>query len=278
MSALSASQPAGAGTEGQTVGGQPVGSVGRRRWTLAALSLGLGLSLTGCGGAEIDGLGEDLGPYAERMPWAEFMATAAMDTVQGATDSSACTTASIRGLSDQIVAEMNCIRPGLMSNITSANVSLTSAAALPYLQGPAAAALRRATTGRSRLPLNSTLRTVAQQFMLYTWYRTGRCGVGLAAQPGRSNHEDGLAIDTSAYSSWITILRDNGFRWFGTADDVHFDYTGGADAQGVLAFQRLWNANNPGDKIGADGVYGPQTEARIKKSPRTGFAGGASCK
>ncbi len=35
---------------------------------------------------------------------------------------------------------------------------------------------------------------------------------------------------------------------------------------------------NPGDKIGTDGVYGPQTEARIRKSPRTGFSRGASCK
>jgi hypothetical protein len=255
----------------------------RLRGSGAALVLGMGLSLSlaGCGGAvldDLDGEGEDLGPYAERMPWAEYMATAAMDTVQGAMESSACTTASIRGLSDQIVAEMNCIRPGLMSNITGSNVSLTSAAALPYLQNPAAAALKRATTGRSRLGLNSTLRTVAQQWMLYSWYRSGRCGVGLAALPGRSNHEDGLAIDTSDYASWRSILAGQGFRWFGSGDAVHFDYTGGADAQGVLAFQRLWNHNNPGDKIAADGVYGPATDARIRKSPRTGFAKGASCK
>jgi len=45
----------------------------------------------------------------------------------------------------------------------------------------------------------------------------------------------------------------------------------------VLAFQKLWNRNNPGDKIGEDGAYGPQTEARLKKSPATGFATGASC-
>lgn len=275
MSALSMSKPAGVGSQaGQ---GNQEGRPGGRRLGRIVPLLGLALSLVHCDGAEIDGLGEDLGPYAERMPWAEYMATATMDTVGGATDSSACTTASIRGLSDQIVAEMNCIRPGLMANITSANISLTSAAALPYLQGPAAAAIGRATAGRSRLPLNSTLRTLAQQYMLYTWYRTGRCGVGLAAQPGASNHEDGLAIDTSAYSSWTSILGANGFRWFGSRDTVHFDYTGGVDAKGVLAFQRLWNHNNPSDKITADGVYGPQTEARIRKSPRTGFAKGASC-
>src|SRR5439155_12545838 len=45
----------------------------------------------------------------------------------------------------------------------------------------------------------------------------------------------------------------------------------------VFAFQELWNVNNPGDKIAVDGAYGPQTEARLKKSPTTGFAIGASC-
>lgn len=236
------------------------------------------LSLTRCGG-EIDGVEEDLGPYAEQMPWAEYMATATMDSVEGVAQSSACTTAAIAGLSKQIVAEMNCVRSGLMADITTLNISLSSAAALPYLQKPAAAALGRATAGRSRLALNSTLRTVAQQWILYSWYQTGRCGVSLAAKPGTSNHEDGLAFDTSSYSSWKSILSANSYRWLGAGDPVHFDYvgTGGADAKGVLAFQRLWNLNNPTDKISADGAYGPQTEARIKKSPRTGFPKASTC-
>lgn len=254
-----------------------------RARSLASVSwrvlFGLGsLALVRCGG-EIEGV-EDLGPYAEQMPWAEYMATATMDTVGGVADSSACTTAAVRGLSDQIVAEMNCIKSGLMTNITGFNVSLSSAAALPYLQNPAASALSRATSGRSRLSLNSTLRTVAQQWILYHWYQTGRCGVALAAKPGTSNHEDGLAFDTSSYSSWKSILSGYSYRWLGSSDPVHFDYvgSGGVEPKGVLAFQRLWNKNNPGDRIGEDGVYGPQTEARIKKSPRTGFASGATCK
>jgi hypothetical protein len=237
------------------------------------------LSLTRCGG-EIDGVEEDLGPYAEQMPWAEYMATATMDSVEGVAQSTACTTAAIAGLSKQIVEEMNCVKPGLMANITVHNISLTSAAALPYLQNPAAAALGRATAGRSRLALNSTLRTVAQQWILYSWYQTGRCGVSLAARPGTSNHEDGLAFDTSSYSSWKSILSGYSYRWLGSGDPVHFDYVGagGADARGVLAFQRLWNLNNPTDTIGADGLYGPQTEARIKKSPRLGFARSSTCR
>jgi hypothetical protein len=35
------------------------------------------------------------------------------------------------------------------------------------------------------------LRTVAQQYLLYTWYQNGQCGIGLAAKLGNSNHETG---------------------------------------------------------------------------------------
>ena len=45
----------------------------------------------------------------------------------------------------------------------------------------------------------------------------------------------------------------------------------------MLAFQRLWNRNNPGAKISEDGAYGPQTESKLRQSPSTGFAKGAGC-
>jgi uncharacterized protein (TIGR03382 family) len=63
-------------------------------------------------------------------------------------------------------------------------------------------------------------------------------------------------------------------------DPVHFDNTRSPDNRGqdVRAFQRLWNRNHPGDKISVDGSYGPQTAARLKKSPATGFSKGAFCK
>jgi uncharacterized protein (TIGR03382 family) len=35
--------------------------------------------------------------------------------------------------------------------------------------------------------------------------------------------------------------------------------------------------NNPNDIISEDGAYGPQTEARLRKAPATGFAIGPSC-
>lgn len=232
-----------------------------------------------CGGT-IEEEGEVLGDIVDRTAWDESMATAAMDTVGGVAAAGACSTAPLRGLSDQIVAEMNCVRPNLFSRIDSANVSFTGAGALPYLQTPAANALRRATSGHSRLGLNSTLRSVAQQWVLRNWADTGRCGVQRAALPGLSNHEDGLAIDTSSYNSYRGLLTGQGFRWYGSGDAVHFDFVGGggANAPGVVAFQRLWNRNHPGDRIAEDGAYGPQTSARITKSPRAGFAKGAACR
>jgi len=71
----------------------------------------------------------------------------------------------------------------------------------------------------------------------------------------------------------------NGWDHDVSGDPVHFDHNASDDIRGqdTHAFQTLWNANNPSDQIAVDGVYGPQTEARLKKSPATGFAIGASC-
>jgi hypothetical protein len=62
-------------------------------------------------------------------------------------------------------------------------------------------------------------------------------------------------------------------------DPVHFDHTASADNRGLdtKAFQVLWNRNHPADTIAEDGAYGPQTEARLKQAPATGFAIGPSC-
>jgi len=95
--------------------------------------------------------------------------------------------------------------------------------------------------------VNSAWRSSAQQFLLYNWYRKGQCGISLAAKPGTSNHEGGLAIDTSYYSYWKPTLEKYGWKWLGSSDVVHFDYVaGGTDLkkQNLKAFQRLWNRHN----------------------------------
>src|SRR5262249_26205119 len=124
------------------------------------------------------------------------------------------------------------------------------------------------------LQVNSAFRTIAQQYLLYQWYQEGRCGIAIAATVGTSNHESGRAVDLANYASVITDMANHGWAHDVPGDDVHFDHNASPDIRGqdTKAFQVLWNANNPGDQIAEDGAYGPQTEARLKMSPATGFA------
>lgn len=195
--------------------------------------------------------------------------------------STRCSTSAVRGLSEQLLAEINCIRPGTMASISGISGVTLGSAVLPWLQKPAADALRRAVSARkTSMYITSAIRTLPQQYLLYEWYRRGRCGISLAASPGNSNHEAGLAIDTSDYGGWRPTLSNYGFRWLGGNDPVHFDYVqGGVDLRGlsVLAFQRLWNRNYPNDRISEDGGYGAQTASRIARAPGDGFPVGAVC-
>jgi hypothetical protein len=179
---------------------------------------------------------------------------------------------------------MNCLIPGgaLMEVPARPNFS-KGPASLAWMQPPAASALVAALDSKpsTTLTANSMLRTVVQQYLLYRWYQKGTCGIGLAAKPGSSNHESGLAIDVAEHATWQTALEAQGFSWLGSSDPVHFDFAGSGivDLHGmdVLAFQQLWNINNPGDPIAEDGDYGPETEARLTSSPTDGFAVPPSC-
>jgi len=189
-----------------------------------------------------------------------------------------CSTGAVLGLSNQIVAQVNCLRPNTLAAIPMRPNMTRSANTFAFMQPPARDALVRALDGNTGMTLgvNSMLRTVAQQFLLYSWYRAGRCSISLAAVPGGSNHESGLALDTSQYAAWQTALEAQTFSWLGTSDPVHFDYegTGTVDLRpiGVRSFQTLWNLNNPSDTIVVDGIYGPATESRLRSSPTDGFA------
>lgn len=201
-------------------------------------------------------------------------------TVAQAVDAS-CSTSIVAGLSDQLIAELQCLRPGTVESIRGiGNVSLGSAAS-QWMQAPAARALRRAAGRRSAtLFINSSLRSLPQQYLLYQWQGV-RCGISVAAAPGLSNHNGALAIDIESYGAWRGALEAEGFRWLGDGDPVHFDYVGAGTADirslSVLAFQRLWNRNNPGDRVAEDGDYGAATESRLRRSPASGFPTGASC-
>jgi hypothetical protein len=235
----------------------------------------LPFALASCGEAPI--LGDPDGPEPHLGE-----AIQAVNVAQAANES--CSTGSVEGLSKQIVAQGNCISPGAFVEVPAlANVSFNGPV-LPYLEEPARDAFVAALNAKpdSTLGINSMLRTLAQQYLLHYWYVNGnQCGIKLAAKPGSSNHETGLAFDTSDYSAWMGTLEAHGFAWYGGDDPVHFDYVGpGAqDYKGtdVLAFQQLWNLNHPEDPIDADGVYGPQTEGKLKQAPADGFPKGADC-
>ncbi len=206
-------------------------------------------------------------------------ALAANDSVATAVNQS-CTTTAVKGLATQLVQEIQCLRPNTFAKIDNTAGLALGAAVFPYLQTNAASALVAAQKARGvTMSINSGLRTLPQQYLLYRWYQTGRCGIGLAARPGTSNHESALAVDIEDNAGWRTAMQGKNFRWLGASDPVHYDFVGGGtvDLRGlsVRAFQRLWNRNNPTETITEDGAYGPATEAKLAKSPIGGFAKGA---
>jgi hypothetical protein len=192
-----------------------------------------------------------------------------------------CSTFVVDGLSKQLIAEQNCIRANaLVSFAGKPGISIGSNV-YPYLE-PKAAAGFEAAGASGTLSVTSAFRTIAQQYLLYHWYQTGQCGISLAAVPGNSNHETGIAVDLGNYSSVIGLMSNHGWtHTYPSSDPVHFDYTAGGTtdlrSESVLAFQKLWNLNNPGAKIAEDGSYGPATAAKIAASPATGFAKGTTC-
>jgi D-alanyl-D-alanine carboxypeptidase len=194
-----------------------------------------------------------------------------------------CTTASVDGLSRQIIAQARCIKPNQFVPLPSRPNLVIASQVFPYLELEARNRLLKALDSKpkQKMTINSALRTVAQQYLVWRWSATKRCGVPLATPPGESNHEIGTALDIAEAGTWRPVLEAQQFKWLGPSDRVHFDYRGGGAAQNagtdVMAFQKLWNRNHPDDKINEDGRYSPAVEQRLKQAPPGGFALGASC-
>ncbi len=205
--------------------------------------------------------------------------TEAASTVADYGGSTGCSTAVVIGLSRQIAEEAGCEATSSFVSFQGApGITLASNAVLPYLVKGARDDLQKVAASNS-LVVTSALRTLAQQYLLYTWYRQNRCGITAAATVGNSNHEGGRAVDLSNYSARISAMAARGWAHDVAGDAVHFDHTASPDNRGLdtKAFQVLWNRNHPEDPIAEDGDYGPATETRLKKSPATGFAIGPTC-
>ena len=156
--------------------------------TQLLLITSLGLAVTGCLADELD------------------VSTTSQAATVSTYVSSGCTTAVVLGLSKQIADEISCESSTLLKRFTpTANLQLTSNAVLPYLASGAKTALESVAATRT-VQINSAFRTVAQQYLLYRWSQAGRCGIGAAATPGRSNHETGRALDVQNYSSLVSAM------------------------------------------------------------------------
>jgi hypothetical protein len=192
-------------------------------------------------------------------------------------------TGRVRGLSRQIIVEMNNMMTGVLLNFEDLpGLTLGTGNHLNYYLQAAPkdalrAALKQGMTAKPnlRMTINSAYRTVAQQHVLRQIYERGsRDLVPLAARPGRSNHEDGMAIDVENFGDWKPYLLNHDWQWQGGNDPVHFFNTDGRDDIGVLgvkAFQRVWNRFNPNDKMTVDGDFGAQSIARMNRSSIEGF-------
>jgi hypothetical protein len=194
-----------------------------------------------------------------------------------------CSTESIEGLSKQIIEQARCLNPTALVQLpTRPNLEL-GPHVFPFLAADAKDHLLRVLDAHKAvtMKLNSALRTVAQQYLVWRWSATKTCGVVLATRPGESNHEVGLALDVAEHATWRSALENEQFHWLGASDRVHFDYQTKSPPSrkmnDVLAFQKLWNRNHPSERLVEDGVYAPPVEQRLKVAPADGFKLGPSC-
>ncbi|MEP7049438.1 MAG: M15 family metallopeptidase [Pseudomonadota bacterium] len=235
-------------------------------------------ALNGGDGVDEDGASEEPTVPAKPAPPKHFA------TVQLAAAGS-CSTETVDGLSRQIIEQARCIKPNDFVALPKRPNLVLSGHIYPYLEVAARDHLLKALSAHAAdtMTVNSALRTVAQQYLVWHWAASKICGVQLATPPGDSNHEIGSALDIAEAAKWRPALEAQEFKWLGKSDRVHFDYKG-ADAgpahtaTDVLAFQKLWNRNHADDPIPETGKYSPVTELRLKKSPASGFPLGASCK
>jgi N-acetylmuramoyl-L-alanine amidase len=201
----------------------------------------------------------------------EFGTTSAALSLSSLANGNGCSTAGAERLSNQILDELLCLLDGRLVPVSHPNL-VPSHPRVHLVLSPAARSALLSVAQTQRLTINSALRTISEQYLLWR-------GCPVAADPGTSNHETGKAIDVDEYGAAAGRLQNAGFVYpLPSSDPVHFEGPG-ADlrAQSVLAFQRLWNDNRPSDRIDEDGVAGPMTLARLAQAPTAGFAVGGRC-
>lgn len=189
----------------------------------------------------------------------------------------------IDGLSIQLIDELRCMDPDWLEYYTPCKEigCIWAYGPQPLAARPEVlAALRAAATSKNDyITLSAGYRDVAMQYFS-RWFREN-CNPNFhAAEPGKSNHQGGRAIDVQSYNYWNDTLLDHGFTHPIPNDRPHYELYGDSQFRAesaqlrvlsVKAFQVLWNKNHPDDQIGEDGIYGPQTKSRLGSSPIEGF-------
>ncbi len=179
-------------------------------------------------------------------------------------------TSVVNGLSQQLIYQINLIVPDALVSFDDLKVELGDAA-YPFVPLAAKQALQKAIERRGKtLVVNSAYRTLAQQMLLFNWLN----GKSPVAEPGKSNHQSGLALDIEDREGWLPFLKGSGWQPL-AGDPPHIDYHG-AGAKDlreatIKAFQQLWNKNHPEEQIKDDGRWGPKTESCLNRSPAMGF-------
>ena len=187
-----------------------------------------------------------------------------------------CSTAKLAPLARQVGKTLLASLPAdEIIDITN-HVNIVGGSTLPYLQRAAGEALIAAINEAGRKPqLVHALRTLPQQYMVYYQYIHHLCKIPLAASPGTSPHERGIAIDLQDHESWHVVLKKHGWVWRGPKDPPHFNFHGPQNADfgvdEIKAFQQTWNDHNPNDLLKVDGSYGPKTEGKLLVSPVDGW-------
>ena len=182
----------------------------------------------------------------------------------------------VSGLSRQLVDAINCLRPGTLVDIPlGGDIEMLHAGRPNLIDGRALADLRAAAAaGNQTMVIRWAYRDVGLQQLF--WLQDQYQGCAVAAQPGNSNHQNGLAVDLDDRAYWEPIMRAHGWENNLPNDTVHFDYQRAADvglgSLSLYAFQELWNLNHPADLLPLTGELDAATDAALAGAPIEGFA------
>ena len=191
-----------------------------------------------------------------------------------------CTTRGLEGLARQVIELHQVLYPDDLVDISllpeaSRVIQAQSSRVHLILQHDAGEALYDAAvefeaSQQKPLLVNSAYRTIVEQYVLQQ-------GCHIAAAPAESSHQGGSAVDIGNYDAARATLQRHHYIDDVPGDPVHFEYRGtdNQDARiqkhAVMTFQHLWNFHHPGDPLKKDGIYGPETERRLRASPAQGF-------